>query len=82
LQIFPSSGFDEYKIAEVLEAGAPIDALGVGTKMGVSAYLADQLSALTATYKAIQGASTYPVRTTPQPEARQKRAERELPVKR
>lgn len=37
LQIFASSGFDEYKIAEVLEAGVPIDAFVVGTKMGVSA---------------------------------------------
>lgn len=37
LQIFVSSGFDEYKIADVLKAGAPIDAFGVGTRMGVSA---------------------------------------------
>ncbi len=37
LQIFASSSFDEFKIAQVLEAGGEIDAFGVGTKMGVSA---------------------------------------------
>lgn len=37
LQIFASSGFDEYKIAKVLAAGAAIDAFGVGTRVGVSA---------------------------------------------
>lgn len=35
--IFASGGFDEFKIARVLAAGAEIDAFGVGTKMGVSA---------------------------------------------
>ena len=37
VSIFVSGGFDEYKIAEVIEKGAEIDAFGVGTKMGVSA---------------------------------------------
>ncbi|AMM41929.1 nicotinate phosphoribosyltransferase [Candidatus Desulfofervidus auxilii] len=37
VMIFASGGFDEYKIAKVLEQGAEIDAFGVGTKMGVSA---------------------------------------------
>ncbi len=37
VKIFASGGLDEYKIAEVLAKGAPIDAFGVGTKMGVSA---------------------------------------------
>ncbi|OIN95360.1 MAG: nicotinate phosphoribosyltransferase [Deltaproteobacteria bacterium CG1_02_45_11] len=36
-KIFASSGFDEYKIADVIEKGARIDAFGVGTKLGVSA---------------------------------------------
>lgn len=36
-QIFASSGFDEFKIADVIGQGAPIDAFGVGTKIGVSA---------------------------------------------
>jgi nicotinate phosphoribosyltransferase len=35
--IFASGGFDEFKIARTLAAGAEIDAFGVGTKMGVSA---------------------------------------------
>jgi nicotinate phosphoribosyltransferase len=39
VKIFASSGFDEFKIAEVLTKGAAIDAFGVGTKMGVSADL-------------------------------------------
>ena len=34
--IFASSGFDEYKIADVLASGAKIDGFGVGTNMGVS----------------------------------------------
>ena len=37
VKIFASSGFDEFKIADVLDRGARIDAFGVGTKMGVSA---------------------------------------------
>lgn len=37
VQIFASSGFDEYKIADALAKGARIDAFGVGTKLGVSA---------------------------------------------
>ncbi len=35
-QIFASGGLDEEKIAALLEAGAPIDAFGVGTAMSVS----------------------------------------------
>ncbi|MBS9402821.1 nicotinate phosphoribosyltransferase [Halomonas sp. TRM85114] len=37
ISIVASSGLDEYKIAVLLEDGAPIDAFGVGTEMGVSA---------------------------------------------
>lgn len=37
VKIFASSGFDEFKIAESLAAGAAIDAFGVGTRVGVSA---------------------------------------------
>ena len=36
-KIFASGGLDEYAIAGLTAAGAPIDAYGVGTKMGVSA---------------------------------------------
>ena len=37
MQIFASGGLDEYALRELLEAGAPIDGFGVGTRMGVSA---------------------------------------------
>lgn len=36
-KILASGAFDEYKIKEVVDKGAEIDAFGVGTKMGVSA---------------------------------------------
>ncbi|MEV0970809.1 nicotinate phosphoribosyltransferase [Microtetraspora glauca] len=36
-QIVASGGLDEYEIADLVKAGAPIDAYGVGTKVGVSA---------------------------------------------
>jgi nicotinate phosphoribosyltransferase len=36
-KIFASGGLDEFAIARLTVAGAPIDAYGVGTKMGVSA---------------------------------------------
>ncbi len=36
-RIFASGSLDEYKIADMVAAGAPVDAYGVGTKMGVSA---------------------------------------------
>lgn len=35
--IFASSGLDEYQIARLVEAEAPIDGFGVGTKLAVSA---------------------------------------------
>jgi nicotinate phosphoribosyltransferase len=37
VEIFASSGLDEYKIQRLVEAGAPIDAFGVGTKLAVMA---------------------------------------------
>ncbi|MDP1069603.1 hypothetical protein, partial [Klebsiella pneumoniae] len=36
VKIVASSGLDEWKIAKLVAAGAPIDAFGVGTEMGVS----------------------------------------------
>jgi nicotinate phosphoribosyltransferase len=35
VKIFASSGLDEYRIREIVSAGAPIDAFGVGTKLAV-----------------------------------------------
>jgi nicotinate phosphoribosyltransferase len=37
VQIFASSDLDEYRIAHLLEAGAPIDAFGVGTRLAACA---------------------------------------------
>ncbi len=37
VKIFASGDLEEFKIAQLLEDGAPIDAFGVGTKMGTSA---------------------------------------------
>lgn len=36
IEIFASGGLDEDKVAELMSSGAPIDAFGVGTSMGVS----------------------------------------------
>ena len=36
-RIVASGGLDEYRIANLVHSGAPVDAYGVGTKMGVSA---------------------------------------------
>jgi nicotinate phosphoribosyltransferase len=36
-RIVASGGLDEYEIARLVAEGAPIDAFGVGTKMGVPA---------------------------------------------
>jgi nicotinate phosphoribosyltransferase len=37
VRIFASGGLDEHAIARLVEGGAPIDAYGVGTRVGVSA---------------------------------------------
>ena len=37
VSIFASGGLDEFAIDELLHAGAPIDAFGVGTRMGTAA---------------------------------------------
>lgn len=50
LQIIASGGLDEYKIAQLIEDGAPIDGFGVGTGMGVS----DDAAALDMAYKLVE----------------------------
>ena len=35
--IFASGGLDEHEVAELVRAGAPVDAFGIGTQLGVSA---------------------------------------------
>lgn len=37
VQIFVSGGLDEWSVAAIIASGAPVDAFGVGTRMGVSA---------------------------------------------
>ena len=37
VQVFASGGLDEFAVEALLQAGAPIDGFGVGTKVGVSA---------------------------------------------
>ncbi|HEY2966137.1 MAG TPA: nicotinate phosphoribosyltransferase [Actinomycetota bacterium] len=37
IRIFASGGLDEYQLDRLVRGGAPIDAFGVGTRMGVSA---------------------------------------------
>lgn len=37
VRIFASGGLDELEVHRLVEAGAPIDAFGIGTRMGVSA---------------------------------------------
>jgi nicotinate phosphoribosyltransferase len=36
-RIFASGGLDEHEVADLVRAGAPVDAFGVGTQLGVSA---------------------------------------------
>jgi nicotinate phosphoribosyltransferase len=36
-RIFASGGLDEHEVAELVHAGAPVDAFGIGTQLGVSA---------------------------------------------
>ncbi len=49
VRIIASGGLDEYEIERVLAAGAPIDAFGVGTSLGVS----DDAPGLDAVYKLV-----------------------------
>ena len=52
IAIFASSDLDEYKIADLLATGAPIDAFGVGTRLGTSA----DAPSLGVVYKLVAGA--------------------------
>ncbi len=51
VRIFASGDLDEYRIAELLAGGAPIDAFGVGTRLGTSA----DAPSLSAIYKLVDG---------------------------
>jgi nicotinate phosphoribosyltransferase len=60
-QIVASGDLDEHRIAALLEAGAPIDAFGVGTQMGTSA----DAPALGAVYKLVEDADGPRVKLSP-----------------
>ena len=50
VEVFASGGIDEYRLAELTAADAPIDAYGVGTKVGV----AEDAPALDSVYKLVE----------------------------
>ena len=52
VRILASGDLDEYRIAELLAAGAPIDAFGVGTRMGTS----EDAPSLGVVYKLVEDA--------------------------
>lgn len=60
VSIFASGNLDEYAIAELVKAGAPIDAFGVGTAMVVSA----DAPALDVTYKLVEYKGAARVKTS------------------
>lgn len=53
IKIFLSGDLDEYRIAELVSAGAPADAFGVGTQLGTSA----DAAALGCVYKLVEDTS-------------------------
>jgi nicotinate phosphoribosyltransferase len=58
VQILASGDLNEYRIAELLDQGAPIDAFGVGTEMGTS-YDAPALGGV---YKLVEDESGYRIK--------------------
>ncbi|WP_372610636.1 nicotinate phosphoribosyltransferase [Halomonas sp.] len=61
ISIVASSGLDEHRIADLLEDGAPIDAFGVGTQMGVAA----DAPVIDLSYKLVEYAGTPRVKHSP-----------------
>lgn len=61
VEIFASGGLDENRIAELVEAGAPIDGFGVGTEMGVSS----DAPSLDLAYKLVAYAGTDRLKLSP-----------------
>jgi len=58
--IFASGNLDEYKIAELLDSGAPIDAFGIGTALATS----DDAPAGDFTYKLVEYAGEARIKTS------------------
>jgi nicotinate phosphoribosyltransferase len=61
VSIFASGSLDEYKIAEMVENGAPVDGFGVGTHLGVS----DDSPYLDMVYKLVSYAGEGRLKTSP-----------------
>lgn len=61
VEIFASGGLDEYSIARLVEADAPIDGFGVGTSMGV----ARDAPALDIAYKLVEYAGSGRLKLSP-----------------
>jgi nicotinate phosphoribosyltransferase len=61
VQVFASGDLDEYRIAELLASGAPIDAFGVGTQLGTSG----DASHLGVVYKLVEDPSGPKVKLSP-----------------
>lgn len=61
-RIFASGDLDEYRIAELLASGAPIDAFGVGTQLGTSA----DAPALGGVYKLVEDEAGPKVKHSPE----------------
>lgn len=60
-RIFASGDLDEYRIAEILARGAPVDAFGVGTQLGASA----DAPTLSGVYKLVEDAHGSKVKLSP-----------------
>lgn len=61
VKIIASSGLDEHQIAALLDEGAPVDAFGVGTEMGVSA----DAPVIDLSYKLVEYAGTPRLKHSP-----------------
>ncbi len=61
LKIFVSGDLDEYKIADLLEQGAQIDGVGIGTRFAVSRFV----PAIEIVYKAVQYGDNKLFKTSP-----------------
>ncbi|MDY7115007.1 nicotinate phosphoribosyltransferase [Halomonas sp. SSL-5] len=61
VKVVASSGLDEWKIAKLVAAGAPIDAFGVGTEMGVSS----DAPVIDLSYKLVEYADTPRLKHSP-----------------
>jgi nicotinate phosphoribosyltransferase len=64
VQIFASGDLDEYRIAALVRAGAPVDAFGVGTQLGTSG----DAPSLSGVYKLVEYGGTMRLKLSPDKE--------------